>query len=309
VLKYSIVVPVFNEESVIDEFTRRALEVMDSLGEPYELIFVDDGSTDDSYKVISELHGQDKHVKAIQFRRNFGKAAGLAAGFHLADGDIVFTLDADLQDDPDEMPKFLEKLDEGYDFITGWKFPRLDPPSKTLPSKLANGTIRLTTGVKVHDMNCGFKAMRKEVAKELNLYGDMHRYIPVMVNWRGFRTTEVKVKHHPRKYGVSKYGAGRLLRGLFDFMTIIFLTRFNRRPLHLFGLFGLLSLSLGLLIDAYLSILWFMGNKIGDRPLLMLGTLLIIIGVQFFSFGLMAEMFNFEMYSREQNYTIRQILD
>jgi hypothetical protein len=161
----------------------------------------------------------------------------------------------------------------------------------------------------VHDMNCGFKAMRKEVAKELNLYGDMHRYIPVMVSWRGFRTTEVKVKHHPRKYGKSKYGAGRLLRGLFDFLTIIFLTRFNRRPLHLFGLFGIFSLALGVLIDSYLTVLWFLGYKIGDRPLLMLGTLLIIIGVQFFSFGLMAEMFNFEMYSREQNYTIRQILD
>jgi glycosyltransferase involved in cell wall biosynthesis len=305
----SVVVPVYNESLSLRLLHEQLTRNLKAIGGKYEIIFVDDGSTDDSYQVITELHNQDKHVKAIQFRRNYGKAAGLAAGFHLASGEIVFTLDADLQDDPDEMVKFIEKLDEGYDFITGWKYPRLDPLSKTLPSRLANGTIRLTTGVKVHDMNCGFKAMRKEVAKELNLYGDMHRYIPVMVSWRGFRTTEVKVKHHPRKYGKSKYGAGRLLRGLFDFLTIIFLTRFNRRPLHLFGLFGIFSLALGVLIDSYLTVLWFLGYKIGDRPLLMLGTLLIIIGVQFFSFGLMAEMFNFEMYSREQNYTIRQILD
>lgn len=306
----SVVIPVYNESESLTALHEQLTRNLKEIGGQYEIIFVDDGSSDDSYRVMEKLHQQDKaHVKVIQFRRNFGKAAGLAAGFDLAQGEIIFTLDADLQDDPDEMHKFIEKLDEGYDFITGWKFPRHDPLSKTLPSKLANGTIRMTTGVSVHDMNCGFKAMRKEVAKELHLYGDMHRYIPVMVSWRGFRATEVKVKHHPRKYGMSKYGAGRLLRGLFDFFTIIFLTRFNRRPLHLFGLFGLLSLSLGVLIDAYLTVLWFLGNKIGDRPLLMLGTLLIIIGVQFFSFGLMAEMFNFEMYAKDRNYTIRKTLD
>ena len=305
----SVVIPVYNEAQSLPALHEQIKRNLEAIGGSYEIILVDDGSTDDSFQVMSRIHQQDEHVKVIQFRRNFGKAAGLAAGFAEAQGETIFTLDADLQDDPDEMPKFLEKLGEGYDFITGWKYPRHDPLSKTLPSKLANGTIRLTTGVKVHDMNCGFKAMRRDVAKELNLYGDMHRYIPVLVNWRGFRITEVKVKHHPRKYGSSKYGVGRLSRGLFDFVTIIFLTRFNRRPLHFFGWFGLISFSLGVIIDAYLSVLWFMGEKIGHRPLLSLGTLLIIIGVQFFSFGLLAEMFNFEVYSREANYTIRQILD
>ena len=305
----SVVIPVYNEVQSLPALHEQIKRNLEAIGGSYEIILVDDGSTDDSFQVMSRIHQQDEHVKVIQFRRNFGKAAGLAAGFAEAQGETIFTLDADLQDDPDEMPKFLEKLGEGYDFITGWKYPRHDPLSKTLPSKLANGTIRLTTGVKVHDMNCGFKAMRRQVAKELNLYGDMHRYIPVLVNWRGFRITEVKVKHHPRKYGSSKYGVGRLSRGLFDFVTIIFLTRFNRRPLHFFGWFGLISFSLGVIIDAYLSVLWFMGEKIGHRPLLSLGTLLIIIGVQFFSFGLLAEMFNFEVYSREANYTIRQILD
>lgn len=305
----SVVIPVYNEALSLPALHEQLSRNLKAIGGSYEIILVDDGSSDDSFQVMSQLHQQDKHVKVIQFRRNFGKAAGLAAGFAKAKGEIIFTLDADLQDDPDEIPKFLEKLEQGYDFITGWKYPRHDPISKTLPSKLANGTIRLTTGVKVHDMNCGFKAMRKEVAKELNLYGDMHRYIPVLVNWRGFRTTEVKVKHHPRKFGSSKYGVGRLSRGLFDFVTIIFLTRFNRRPLHFFGWFGLISFVLGIMIDAYLTVLWFMGEKIGHRPLLALGTLLIIIGVQFFSFGLLAEMFNFETNSREANYTIRQMLD
>ena len=305
----SVVIPLYNEVESLPPLHEKLTKNLKTLGHDYEIIYVDDGSTDGSFEVLEDIHAKDKHTKVIQFRRNFGKSAGMVAGFAEAAGEIIFTLDADLQDDPDEMPRFLEKLDEGYDFVSGRKFPRLDPLSKTLPSKLANGAIRLTTGVKVHDMNSGFKAMRREVTEQLHLYGDMHRYVPVLAHWRGFRIAEINVKHHPRQFGKSKYGVGRLSRGLFDFMTIIFLTQFNRRPLHFFGWFGIVSFGLGFLIDAYLSVLWLMGETIGHRPLLTLGTLLIIIGVQFFSFGLLAEMVNYESYSREKNYTIRKKLE
>jgi len=214
-----------------------------------------------------------------------------------------------LQDDPVEIPRFLEKLDEDYDLVSGWKYPRLDPISKTAPSKLANFAIRFASGLELHDFNCGYKAMRADVAKELKLYGELHRYVPVLAHWRGFRVTEIKVKHHPRQFGKSKYGLARLSRGLFDFITVVFLIRYTRRPLHFFGWMGLISLGAGLLIDGYLSILWIMGQAIGQRPLLTLGTLLIIVGAQFFSLGLMAEMLSYSILSREDEYTIRKKLD
>ena len=269
---------------------------------------MDDGSTDGSGKLLEELHHKDKAVKVITFRRNFGKAAALMAGFDQAEGEIVFTMDADLQDDPIEIPRFLEKLDEGYDLVSGWKYPRLDPISKTAPSKLANTTIRMGTGIKLHDFNCGYKAMRKDVAKEIKLYGDLHRYVPVLAHWRGFSVTEIKVKHHPREFGKSKYGVRRLFRGLYDFITVVFLIRFTRRPLHFFGMLGLLPLVLGFLIDGYLAVIWLAGETIGHRPLLTLGTLLLMIGVQFFSIGLLAEMFSYSMLSREDEYGVRSRL-
>ena len=231
------------------------------------------------------------------------------AGFARAEGEVVFTMDADLQDDPVEIPRFLEKLDEGYDLVSGWKYPRLDPITKTAPSKLANFTIRLGSGLSLHDFNCGYKAMRAEVAQEIKLYGELHRYVPVLAHWRGFNVTEIKVKHHPRKFGKSKYGLKRLSRGLFDFITVVFLIRYTRRPLHFFGWMGLISLGLGMVIDVYLSVLWLMGEAIGQRPLLTLGTLLIIIGAQFFSLGLMAEMLSYSILSREEEYTIRNQWD
>lgn len=304
----SVVIPVYNEAESLVALHEQLGQSLAGVGGEYEIIFVDDGSRDGSFEVLEGLHQADGRVKVIQFRRNFGKSAALAAGFAEAQGEIIFTLDADLQDDPVEIPRFLEKLEQGYDLVTGWKFPRLDPLSKTLPSKLANFTIRTTSGIQIHDFNCGFKAMRREVAEEITLYGEMHRYIPVLAHQRGFRVGEIKVKHHPRRFGQSKYGIERLLRGLFDFMTVSFLTRFTRRPLHFFGWLGIISFSVGFLIDLYLVIVKLMGNLIGDRPLLMLGTLLIIIGVQFVSFGLLAEMINLGTYSSERDYSIKKKL-
>jgi glycosyltransferase involved in cell wall biosynthesis len=305
----SFVIPTHDEELSLRKLTDQIIAHTEPTGHQLEIIFIDDGSTDNSLAIMRDLHQEDPRIKVIQFRRNFGKAAALMAGFAQAKGEIIFTMDADLQDDPVEIPRFLEKLEEGYDLVSGWKYPRLDPITKTAPSKLANFTIRLGSGMKLHDFNCGYKAMRAEVAKEIKLYGDLHRYVPVLANWRGFNVTEIKVRHHPRQFGRSKYGISRLSRGLFDFFTVIFLIRFTRRPLHFFGMMGLLTLGLGFLIDGYLSILWLMGQTIGHRPLLTLGTLLIIIGVQFISLGLLAEMLSYSILSREEEYTIREILD
>jgi glycosyltransferase involved in cell wall biosynthesis len=305
----SFVIPSYNEEESLRELYQRIIANVELTGNTCEIIFVDDGSTDRSLEVLESLHGEDSRVKAIQFRRNFGKAAALMAGFAQAEGEVIFTMDADLQDDPVEIPRFLETLDQGFDLVSGWKYPRLDPITKIAPSRLANFSIRLGSGMDLHDFNCGFKAMRADVAKELKLYGELHRYVPVLANWRGFNVTEIKVKHHPRRFGKSKYGVKRLSRGLFDFITVVFLTRFTRRPLHFFGWLGLLSLALGLVIDGYLSVLWLIGEPIGQRPLLTLGTLLIIIGAQFFTLGLLAEMVSYSILSREDEYTIRKILD
>jgi glycosyltransferase involved in cell wall biosynthesis len=304
----SFVIPTLNEKPSLEKLYRLIVENVSPLGHDYEVIFVDDGSTDGSFALLEQLHNEDPQVKVIGFRRNFGKAAALMAGFAQAEGDIIFTMDADLQDDPVEIPRFLGKLDKGYDLVSGWKFPRLDPISKTAPSKLANATIRLGTGIKLHDFNCGFKAMRRDVAKEIKLYGELHRYVPVLAHWRGFSVTEIKVKHHPREFGKSKYGMRRLFRGLFDFMTVVFLVRYTRRPLHFFGMLGLIPLILGFLIDGYLAVLWFMGESIGHRPLLTLGTLLLIIGAQFFSIGLLAEILSYSVLSREDEYGIRKKL-
>ena len=305
----SFVIPSHDEEPSLRKLTDQIIAHTEPTGHDFEIIFIDDGSTDNSLAVLRELHQEDPRIRVIQFRRNFGKAAALMAGFAQAKGEIIFTMDADLQDDPVEIPRFLEKLEEGYDLVSGWKYPRLDPITKTAPSKLANFSIRLGSGMKLHDFNCGYKAMRAEVANEIKLYGDLHRYVPVLANWRGFNVTEIKVRHHPRQFGRSKYGISRLSRGLFDFITVIFLIRFTRRPLHFFGWLGLISLGLGFLADGYLTVLWLMGETIGHRPLLTLGTLLIIIGAQFISLGLLAELLSYSIISREEEYTIREILD
>lgn len=293
--KISLVIPVYNEEGSLEELYERLIlnirnVIEKELISTYEILFVSDGSTDNSESIIERLHHHDSNVHMIVFRKNFGKAKALQAGFRHAKGDIVITMDADLQDDPVEIENFINKIDEGYDLVSGWKYNRLDPLEKRLPSKLFNKVTSTMSGVKLHDFNCGFKAYRKEVVKSIDVYGEMHRYIPVLANRKGFRITEIKVLHHKREHGKSKYGFERYLRGLFDSMTTSFLLKFYDRPMYFFGRIGLALLFIGVILCGYLSALWIMGSRIGDRPLLLLGVLCIILGVQSISTGFIGDM-------------------
>jgi glycosyltransferase involved in cell wall biosynthesis len=309
-LAFSFVIPVYDEEQSLPLLYEQLTTQLQKLGQSYEIIFIDDGSRDNSFKVIEELHRQDAAVKAIRFRRNFGKTPALMAGFQRCRGDIIFTMDADLQDDPAEIPAFLEKLNEGYDLVSGWKFPRLDPLSKTLPSKVFNTTVALTTGVTLHDMNCGFKAYRREVIDELRIYGELHRFIPVLAAGRGFRITEIKVQHHPRKFGVSKFGAKRFTRGFLDLLSVLFLTTYMRTPLRLFGTLGFLSFLIGFLIDLYvLGLKVFAGEQISHHPVVFLGIVFMIFGVSMVLTGFQSEMIRFYNYQSRHEYSIRQVLD
>ena len=287
----SVVIPLFNEEESLPELTEKIHTVASRMGVVYEIIFVDDGSTDNSYTVIQKLKQQYAAVKALRFRKNFGKSTALSEGFKMATGTYVITMDADLQDDPEEIPHLVNKLQEGNDLVSGWKKVRHDPISKTIPSRFFNYVTRVMSGIRLHDFNCGLKAYRREVVKDVNLYGELHRYIPVLTKWEGYRRiTEIVVHHHPRKYGQSKFGLSRFLKGFLDLITVVFLTRYVKRPLHFFGFFGSLSLLAGLGICGYLSLDWFLGTPIGQRPILFLGILLIMIGFQIISTGLIGEM-------------------
>lgn len=286
----SVVLPVLNESGSLPQLYDELTRVLGAVGRTYELVFVDDGSTDGSLEFCRELVRRDPRVVHVELRRRFGKATALQAGFGVASGDVIFTMDADLQDDPAEIPRFLEELERGYDLVSGWKQDRKDSLSKTLPSKLFNYVTSATSGLKLRDFNCGFKAYRREVVQGLDLYGELYRYIPVLVHTKGFKVGELPVSHRPRTSGKSKYGIERFLRGPFDLFTILFLSSFGKRPLHLFGVVGLAVGLVGFAIDAYLAVGWLMGHWIGDRPLLMMGTLLIIVGVQILIFGLLGEM-------------------
>lgn len=296
----SVVVPVLNERGNVADLHSRVSSVLKDLDHPYEIIFVDDGSSDGSREICQELAESNPHVVLVELRRNFGKATALQAGFEAARGDVIVTMDGDLQDDPEEIPRFLEALDRGFDMVSGWKKVRQDPLTKTLPSRLFNFVTSYLTKIPLRDFNCGFKIYRREVVERLNLYGELHRYIPALAHAKGFRVGEIDVRHHPRSTGKSKYSFERYLRGAFDLLTILFLSSFQRRPLHLFGLIGMFSLSLGAAIDFYLSILWFMGEAIGHRPLLVLGTLLIMLGIQILIFGLLGEMITAATYRRSE---------
>jgi glycosyltransferase involved in cell wall biosynthesis len=304
----SIIVPLLNEDESLGELYGQILAAMIPLAKKFEVIFVDDGSTDKSFSVLQQLHAKDPRVKVIQFRRNFGKSAALSVGFHEAQGDIVITMDADLQDDPAEIPGLIEMVNQGYDLVSGWKKRRHDPLSKTIPSKLANSVTAMMTGIPIHDMNCGLKAYRKEVVKGVNVYGELHRYIPALAHWAGFRVGEKVVNHRPRQFGHTKFGIGRFSRGFLDLLTVLFTTRYIRRPLHLFGVWGIISFLIGAVIDGYLSIEWLLGmTSLSNRPLFLLGILFIIVGVQFVSFGLLGEMINRQQRD-ETTYSIREIL-
>ncbi len=303
--RISVVVPLFNEKDSLDQLYAELVEEAERLPYEFEFIFVDDGSSDESHEVLRRFLQSDSRLQVIRFRRNFGKSAALSAGFSRAGGDVIVTLDADLQDKPAEMEKLLTRLEEGYDLVSGWKRVRKDPITKRWPSRLFNFATSVLTGVPLHDINCGFKAYRKEVIKEVQVYGEMHRYIPVLASYRGFRVGEVPVEHRRRAHGVSKFGAGRFVGGFFDLLTVIMLTRYNSKPLHVFGILGVLSFLAGSIIEMYLSMGWFLGRPIGDRPLFFLGIVLLLVGVQFIFFGLLAEMIAYSS-RRQDEYSIQE---
>jgi len=304
----SIVIPVWDEEKNLTLLHSQLKSILEALGRSYEVIFVDDGSYDNSFSILEKLHHEDSKVKVIQFRRNFGKAAALSAGFTQARGKIIVTMDADLQDDPGEIPNFIQKLDEGYDLVSGWRSTRQDSFFKIFFSRLFNYLTAILTGLRIHDFNCGFKSYRKEVIKDLSLYGELHRYVPALTHWQGFKISEIKVKHRPRAHGRSKYGVKRLFSGLTDLLTVMFLTKYMKKPLHLFGGIGFLFFLAGFIINVYLAILWFQGRGIGGRPLLLLGVLLMLVGFQIISAGLIGEMIVNVRHKGEAGYIIKKIL-
>jgi glycosyltransferase involved in cell wall biosynthesis len=289
-LKLSVVVPLLNEEATLEALYGELETALTAAGLEWEVVFVDDGSTDGSYRELVRLHAAHLNVRVVRLRRNFGKAAALAAGIEVATGDVIVTMDADLQDDPAEIPNLLAKLDDGFDVVSGWKCDRHDPFVRRFVSRIYNTATRLATGVKLHDMNCGLKAYRAEVFEHVHLYGERHRFVPVLAHHLGFGVTELPVNHRARENGKSKFGIERYLRAPFDLLTIVFMGRYRYRPLHLFGGVGLTASLAGGAILAYLTIDKIGGAGIGGRPLLLLGVLLVVVGIQFLSLGLIGEM-------------------
>jgi len=288
----SILVPVYNEaeslEVLYGEITAACAALADV--RRYEIVFVDDGSTDGSSTVLDGFVDRDSHVVVIHFRRNFGKSPALAAGFAQVRGEIVITLDADLQDDPAMIPEFVARIRAGADLVSGWKQQRHDPINKTVPSRVFNWMLSWMSGVKLRDFNCGFKAYRLECVNELRVYGGFHRFLPVFAHDRGFRVEELVVQHRPRRFGQSKFGSGRFFEGLLDLPTVLLVTRYRTRPLHFFGIPGALIAIAGTIILSYLTVLWFLGHPVGTRPLLTLGVLLTLTGIQIACVGLVAEV-------------------
>jgi glycosyltransferase involved in cell wall biosynthesis len=306
----SIVIPLYDEAESLDELHRRLSETVDALPCTAEILFVDDGSRDGSFAVLEGLYERDPRVRVIGLRRNFGKTAALLAGFEQARGGIVITLDADLQDDPKEIPRFLEAIGDDRDLVSGWKRDRHDPMSKTLPSWLFNLVVRRTTGIPLHDFNCGYKAYRREVLDELKLYGELHRFIPVMAYWKGYRIGELGVEHHARKFGRSKFGASRLFKGMLDFIKVLFLTRYMQRPLQLFGLIGALLLLGGGGGFLYLFVLKVLGQSVFQThgPLMVFSGILIVSGLQLFTMGLLGEMQRHYSFRASDEFSVRKRL-
>ena len=286
----SVVVPLLDEEHSLEALYAEIAAVLEPRPDEFEVVFVDDGSTDGSMSVLTRLNDEMPNVVVVHLRRNFGKAAALQAGFLEARGDVVVTIDADLQDDPAEIPKLLAKLDEGFDLVSGWKTQRNDPFTRRAFSRMFNWATGVVSGVRLHDVNCGLKAYRAEVLRGMRLYGELHRFIPVLASYRGFRVAEIPVNHRPRQHGSSRYGPERYLRGFFDLLSVTFMGRYRHRPLHLFGGVGVFMGALGFVILLYLTTIWLWGQAIGHRPLLTLGVLLIVVGIQFVSLGLLSEL-------------------
>lgn len=307
----SVVVPVYNEEASLELLHGELAAVFaGSVLGPVELLFVDDGSRDGSWRVLTGLAAADPRVRAIRFRRNFGKAAALTAGFQAARGERVFTLDGDLQDNPAEIPRFLARLDEGFDVVSGWKKTRHDPWHKVWPSRVFNWMVSSLTGCRLHDHNCGFKLYRREVIREVEIYGELHRFVPVLAHARGFRVTEIEVAHRPRRHGASKYGFSRFLKGFLDLVTVRFLTRFHQRPLHVMGGTGLVLLGLGIAGLVYLAVLWILDYRpIGNRPMLFYSIALLIVGVQLLSLGILAELVTAYSIRPDKTYSIAETVE
>ena len=290
----SVVVPLFNEVESLEELTAWIARVMQSNGFSYEVILIDDGSRDGSWKKIEALSSQSPEIKGVKFRRNYGKSAALNTGFIQAQGDVIITMDADLQDSPDEIPELHDMIvNQGFDLVSGWKKKRYDPITKTIPTKLYNWATRRMTGLKLHDFNCGLKAYRNDVVKCIEVYGEMHRYIPVIANWAGFnKIGEKVVQHHKRKFGVTKYGMSRFINGPLDLISIAFVSRFGKRPMHIFGMLGSLLFILGFIIAGYLTYekFFMFEYKMTERPLFYFGLLSMVMGTQLFMAGFLGEM-------------------
>lgn len=290
-MKLSIIIPVFNEEDSLRELY---LQIKQSIKEfrDCEIVFIDDGSSDQSKIIIQDIIEKDSKVKLISFFKNFGKSAALSEGFRYASGDVIITMDADLQDDPSEIPSLVKKLNEGFDLVSGWKKKRFDPLTKTFPSKIFNFVTRFLTGVKIHDFNCGLKAYRNSVVKSIEVFGGRHRYIPALAGQKNFSVTEIEVNHRPRVHGQTKYGGARIFHGFFDLLTILFLNKYTQQPLHFFGAIGLITFFFGFFIQILVLYYKFILFEPFSRhiALLLLGIVLIIIGIQFFSIGLLGEI-------------------
>ncbi|MEO6166875.1 MAG: glycosyltransferase family 2 protein [Chitinophagales bacterium] len=310
-MQISVVVPLLNEQESLPELAAWIDRVMNAHHFSYEIIFVDDGSRDGSWKAIQDLAAKNPCIKGIKFRRNYGKSAALSEGFNAAEGEVVITMDADLQDSPDEIPGLYRMINgESFDLVSGWKRKRHDPISKRWPSKLFNRVTRSMSGINIHDFNCGLKAYKKEVVKNVEVYGEMHRYIPMLAKWAGFtRITEKEVVHYPRKYGVTKFGWERFINGFLDLLSIIFVSRFGKRPMHLFGTLGLLSFFIGFIILLYLSIgkIFYDITKMTERPIFYLGLVTMVIGVQLFLSGFLAELISRNAHDRNAYKVDQQI--
>ncbi|HEU4388058.1 MAG TPA: glycosyltransferase family 2 protein [Blastocatellia bacterium] len=300
----SVVIPLLNERATIEELYTRLTTVLNGLAAKHEILFIDDGSSDGSIEVLKEIRSRDRSVRYVRFRRNFGKSAALAAGFRCSRFNVIITMDADLQDLPEQLALLLDKLQEGYDLVSGWRYERQDRWTRRAASALYNWITSRLTGVRLHDINCGFKCYRREVLDEVMIYGERHRFIPVLASYRGFRLTEVKIEHAARIHGASRYGLERVFGGMFSLLTVILMTRYTNKPLHFFGVMGLGLVSVGAAIDLYLIGARIIAREwLTNRPLLIIGTLLIVVGVQFILFGLLAEMIAFS-YRRDSDYSV-----
>lgn len=300
----SVIVPLYNEEESLETLYDEIAVALSASGLNWDVVFINDGSTDDSASILNGLVKRSDRATVIELRRNFGKAAALDAGMNAARGEIIVTMDADLQDDPAEIPRFIEQISAGYEVVSGWKKHRKDPVDKTLPSLIFNWVVSRISGLKLNDFNCGFKAYTADAVRGLRLYGELHRFVPVLLHWQGFRVSEITVNHRPRQFGRSKYGLTRIVKGLLDLMTVVLNTRFAARPMHVFGSLGLLMSAIGFVCLSYLTIIWFFeGGPIGTRPLLLFGVLLVLAGLQAFAIGLLGEFI--QARSEFKSYSVR----